>query len=290
MCIFKKKKKDEWEPMFPVYIDTLKVKDNLAIRCDGITTMYSVAEDLSKHAENRAGMSVEAGVYKTTLKSDLTGKDVDSRKHSEKYERIHTDASLLYKLLGELKNTNKIKNISTKDDIEKAKEGDVVLLEGKISGTETMLWINKLLAFINAFSSFDQTGNLQSAAEQLNVIKDAVVNNKTMSNAMNMVCTLDDDSETLLFMDMGYLIGDTGVELKHGKFKVLGVVYEKKADDEEFDLTRDSMFSVLGEKIITSMLEALSNITDDQETIKLPEQKTKIKGPSIGILPIGIYL
>lgn len=290
MCNFKKRKTDGWNPMFPIYIDTKKVKDNLAIKCDGITTMYSVSEDFGNHSEKGLGISVESGIYKTTLKNDLANKKTNSKNHSEKYERIHTDASLLYKLLEELKKGNKIKSIKGIDDINKTKEGDIVLLEGKISGTENILWINKLIAFTNIFSGLDKTGNLKEVSNQLNDIKEALINNNAMSNAINMVCSLEDESEVLLFMDMSYLIGDTGVELKHGKFKVLGVVYEKIGESEEFDLTRDSMFSAFSEKITEPIIQSVSNNDKVKEVFEFPVQKNKIQGPSLGILPIGIYL
>lgn len=49
MCFFKKKEKEKEEkvkPIFPIYLNTMRIKDTIAILEDGITSMRSVTKDI----------------------------------------------------------------------------------------------------------------------------------------------------------------------------------------------------------------------------------------------------
>lgn len=290
--MFKKKKMDNVEEkrtlIFPIYLDTMRIKDTLAIINDGITNIYSVTKDTTNETEKEKGVKASGDLYKISLDAGVSKNSLSTNKHSEQYERVHTDTSLFYKVLEEFNKNSRIKEIKNKEDLINAIEGDIVLLEGNIYGNEMMDLFIKLSAAIDTFMLFDQTGNLQQVSEQIKGVETLMTSNNKISNTINMICRLDDDNELLLLLDTKYLIGDTGIELAHGKFKVLGIVYEKINEGRYINLSRDSMLGLFKEEEVQSICDSLNKSIGNK--LNVPEIKTQIDGPTLGILPIGIYL
>ena len=290
--MFKKKKKEDSNqkctPIFPIYLDTMRIKDTLAIVNDGITNIYSVTKDTTNQSEKEKGIKGSGDLYKVALDAGISKSSAITNKHSEQYERVHTDTSLFYKVLQEFKNSNRIKEIKNSEDIIRSKEGDIVLIEGNIYGNEMMDLFNKICAAIDIFSIFDPTGNAQQVNEQLKGMEKLFLTSNKISNTINMICKLDETNEVMLLLDTKYLIGDTGIELAHGKFKILGIVYEKIGEDTSINLARDSMLGMLKEEEIKALYDSMNGEIGNK--LNVPTIKTEIKGPTLGILPIGIYL
>lgn len=290
--MFKRKKKEElknnYTPIFPIYLDTMRIKDTLAIINDGITNIYSVTKNTTNQYENNKGIKGSGDLYKVTLDVDTSKKSAITNKHSEQYERVHTDTSLFYKVLQEFRENNRIKNIKNRADILNSKEGDIVLLEGNIYGNEMIDLFNKISAAVEIFSVFDETGNAQQVNEQIKIIEKIISTSNKISNTINMICKVSNENEVLMLLDTKYLIGDTGAELVHGKFKVLGIVYEKIDQDSSINLIRDSIMGLFKEEEVVSLYNKLNNEIGNK--LNVSEIKTEVKGPTLGILPIGIYL
>ncbi len=289
--IGKKKKEiqnNECTPIFPIYLDTLRIKDTIAIICDGTARLSLVTKDVTNQMGRETKIKVSGNLYKVSGEGGNTNKTGTTNHHSEQYEKEHTDASLFYKLLQEFKTNNRIKTIEKKEDIVNSKEGDVVLFEGNIYGNEIRSMFNKLIASIEFFSVFDKSGKLKEYNEQLNDINNRISNSTTISDTMNMICKINDENELLLVLDTKNLIGDTGVELAHGKFKILGVVYEKINEGEVISLARDSMLGMLKDKEINEFYKKLNEEIDNK--LNIPQVKNELIGPTLGVLPIGIYL
>lgn len=290
--MFKKKQKEiveeKYTPIFPIYLDTMRIKDTLAIVNNGITNIYTVTKDTTNESENGIGIKGSGDLYKVSLEGTFNKNQAITNRHSEHFERVHTDTSLFYKVLEEFKRNNRIKDIKNKEDINNAIEGDIVLLEGNIYGNEMIELYNKIAAAVETFVVFDTSGKLKEASEQIKSLEMLLSTSNKITNTINMVCKLSDGNELLLLLDTKYLIGDTGIELAHGKFKVLGVVYEKISEEETINLARDSMIGLFKEKEIQSLYGGLNNQIGNK--LNIPNIKTEIKGPTLGILPIGIYL
>lgn len=290
--MFKRKKKEElknnYTPIFPIYLDTMRIKDTLAIINDGITNIYSVTKNTTNQYENNKGIKGSGDLYKVTLDVGTSKKSAITNKHSEQYERVHTDTSLFYKVLQEFRENNRIKDIKNRVDVLNSKEGDIVLIEGNIYGNEMMDLFNKICAAIETFSLFDKNKNVQQVKEQINSIEKILSTSNKISNTVNMICNINNENEVLLLLDTKYLIGDTGVELAHGKFKILGIVYEKIDENISINLARDSIMGLFKEEEVVSLYNKLNNEIGNK--LNVPEIKTEVKGPTLGILPIGIYL
>ena len=289
--MFKKNKERVEEkciPIFPIYLDTMRIKDTLAIVNDGITNIYSVTKDTTNQSDKEKGIRGSGDLYKVALNVGISKNTAITNKQSEQFERVHTDTSLFYKVLEEFKKNNRIKIIDKQEDIVNSREGDIVLVEGNVYGNEMMDLFNKISAAIETFAIFDQTGNLQQVSGQIKGIEELLATNNKISNTVNMICKLDDNNELLLLLDTKYLIGDTGIELAHGKFKVLGIVYERINEGEFINLARDSMMGLFKEEELQSIYDSLNEGIGNK--LNVPKIKIQINGPTLGILPIGIYL
>lgn len=289
--MFKKNKKrieEKCIPIFPIYLDTMRIKDTLAIVNDGITNIYSVTKDTTNQSDKEKGIRGSGDLYKVALNVGISKNTAITNKQSEQFERVHTDTSLFYKVLEEFKKNNRIKIIEKQEDIVNSREGDIVLVEGNVYGNEMMDLFNKISTAIETFAIFDQTGNLQQVSGQIKGIEELLATNNKISNTVNMICKLDDNNELLLLLDTKYLIGDTGIELAHGKFKVLGVVYERINEGEFINLARDSMMGLFKEEELQSIYDSLNEGIGNK--LNVPKIKIQINGPTLGILPIGIYL
>ena len=290
--MFKRKKKEElknnYTPIFPIYLDTMRIKDTLAIINDGITNIYSVTKNTTNQYENNKGIKGSGDLYKVTLGVGVSKNSAVTNKHSEQYERVHTDTSLFYKVIQEFRENNIIKDIKNGTDVLNSKEGDIVLIEGNIYGNEIIDLFNKIYAAIETFSIFDKTKNVQKVKEQIKSIEKILSTSNKISNTVNMICNINNENEVLLLLDTKYLIGDTGVELAHGKFKILGIVYEKIDENISINLARDSIMGLFKEEELVLLYNKLNKEIGNK--LNVPVIKTEIKGPTLGILPIGIYL
>lgn len=85
-----------------------------------------------------------------------------------------------------------------------------------------------------------------------------------------------------------YLANDNISEILGGKFKVLGkVIAICKDDSENIDLLRKTTLSILTDEILEDFFVGFKS--EDMKQFNLPELVTKIKGPSMIVIPIAIY-
>ncbi|MDD2505321.1 MAG: hypothetical protein PHF21_03505 [Bacilli bacterium] len=289
MCLFKKTKIEvQTKLIFPIYLDTMRIKDTLAILNNGITSMYSVTKDITNQLENQKGIKASGDLYKVELGTNIQKSNSYTDKQSEQYERIHTDTSLFHMILKEFNQSNRIKNICNETDIINSNEGDIVLIEGNIFGNELGNTFAKIRLGIEAYSKFDKSGQSQKVVKQLNMVEDMMKNKDVFTNSLNMICKIADEKEILLLLDQKYLIGDTGIELAHGKFKVLGIVYEKIHATNTINLNRDTLFGIFDEETVNTIYKSINE--DLGKKLNIPEARRSISGPTLGILPIAIYL
>lgn len=105
----------------------------------------------------------------------------------------------------------------------------------------------------------------------------------------NMICQLDDGTDLIVVIENKYLLNDSGVELVRGKYKILGIVYEKVFEEQNVNLTRDSMLGLFQFEDVQKIYEGLNNAFTSAK-LETPQVRTSISGPSVGIMPIDIYL
>lgn len=291
MCLLKKKMKQKEEkviPIFPIYLNTMRIKDTIAILEDGISSMRSVTNDIINQKSDNVSSKAEGSLYSINVGLGAEIKNDSISKHNEQFEKIHTDASLFYKVLMEFMHNNRIKKIECKEDLKDIKEGQIVLCEGKISGNEVEATFNKFCIFVDAMSTMGSK-EVKAIKQQLNGIEKILTQDDKITDIGNMICQLEDGTDLIIIVENKYLLNDSGVELVRGKYKILGIVYEKILDGDTINLTRDSMLGLFKFEDVEKMYEGLNNVFMSAK-LEIPQVRTSIDGPSVGILPIGIYL
>ena len=67
----KRKQKESQEvkytPIFPIYLDTMRIKDTLAIVNNGITNIYTVTKDTTNESGSGIGIKGSGDLYKVSL-------------------------------------------------------------------------------------------------------------------------------------------------------------------------------------------------------------------------------
>lgn len=293
MCFFKKKEKgkekeEKSKPIFPIYLNTMRIKDTIAILEDGISSMHSVTNDIINQKSDNVSSKAEGSLYSINVGLDTEIRNDNISKHNEHFEKIHTDASLFYKILMEFIHNNRIKCIKCKEDLDNVNEGQIVLCEGKMSGNEIEAVFNKFYIFVDAVSAMGNK-NAKTIKQQLSGIEKVLTQDDKITDIGNMICQLDDGTDLIIVVENKYLLNDSGVELVRGKYKVLGIVYEKVSEEQTVNLTRDSMLGLFQFEDVQKMYEDLNNAFTSAK-LDIPQVKTSINGPSVGIIPIGIYL
>lgn len=289
--LFKKKKNDRIEkiiPIFPIYLNTMRIKDTIAILEDGISSMRSVTNDIVNQKGDNISSNVGGSLYSINVALDTEIKHNNISKHNEHFEKIHTDASLFYKILMEFINNNRIKSIKCKENLRDISEGQIVLCEGKMSGNELEATFNKFYVFAESMAAI---GNKEARAllKQLSGIEKILVSDEKITDTSNMICKLDDGTDLIVVVEDKYLLDNSGVELIRGKYKILGIVYEKVIVGHSINLARDGMLGLFKLEDIEKLYVTINN-TFSSVKLNIPQVKTSITGPSVGILPIGIYL
>lgn len=291
MCFFKKKEKEKEEkvkPIFPIYLNTMRIKDTIAILEDGITSMRSVTKDIINQKSDNVSSKGEGSLYSINVGLNTEIKNDNVSKHNEHFEKIHTDASLFYKILMEFAHNKRIKSIKCKEDLKDINEGQIVSCEGKISGNEIEAVFNKFYIFVDAMSAMGNK-EARAAKQQLSGMEKVLTQDDKITDIGNMICQLDDGTDLIVVIENKYLLNDSGVELVRGKYKILGIVYEKVFEEQTVNLTRDSMLGLFQFEDVQKIYEGLNNAFASAK-LEIPQVRTSISGPSVGIMPIGIYL
>ncbi len=289
--LLKKKTKETGErttPIFPIYLNTMRIKDTIAILEDGISSMRSVTNEIVSEKDNSVGSKVEGSLYKIALEIGNEIKSGNINKHNEHFDKIHTDASLFNKILVEFIANKRIKNINCKEDLENVNEGQIVLCEGRIHGNELETVFNQFYVFAETMGAM---GNKEAKEilKQLSGIEKILVKDERITDISNMLCKLEDGTNLITVVENKYLLNESGVELIRGKYKILGIVYEKIPKGCIVNLARDGILGLFKFEDIEKMYATINNAFLSAR-LDMPQVRTSIEGPSIGILPLGIYL
>lgn len=188
----------------------------------------------------------------------------------------------------EFAHNKRIKSIKCKEDLKAINEGQIVSCEGKISGNEIEAVFNKFYIFVDAMSAMGNK-EARAAKQQLSGMEKVLTQDDKITDIGNMICQLDDGTDLIVVIENKYLLNDSGVELVRGKYKILGIVYEKVFEEQTVNLTRDSMLGLFQFEDVQKIYEGLNNAFASAK-LEIPQVRTSISGLSVGIMPIGIYL
>lgn len=285
----------------PVYINEKIVLDMIAIIEDGFSMVSQV--NYTEYKEGNSNQKVEAGfstaptllgkLLKINMSGELSRNGKKGENETVSIERIHTNVSLFSKFRSYLFESNLVKNIN---DFKELKEGDFIEIEGQL---EKNPLIESLESFVNLmhmaeiFSDKQQPGNGKKSQRQNGREKtivqqmDSFIKELTHSGTIDFVLS-DEHANAVLSVQEQYLANDNISEIIGGRFKVLGKVISVCRDEEDnIDLLRKTSLANLSEEIKTEILSTFNS--DKMSQFKLPEMKTKIKGPAVIVIPVAIY-
>lgn len=285
----------------PVYINEKIVLDMIAIIEDGFSMVSQV--NYTEYKEGNSNQKVEAGfstaptllgkLLKINMSGELNRNGKKGENESVSIEKIHTNVSLFSKFRGYLLENNLVKNIN---DFKELKEGDFIEIEGQL---EKNPLIESLESFVNLmhiaeiFSDKQQPGNGKKSQRQNGREKTIVqqmnsfIKELTHSGTIDFVLS-DEHANAVLSVQEQYLANDNISEIIGGRFKVLGKVISVCRDEkDDIDLLRKTSLANLSEETQTEILSTFNS--DKMNQFKLPEMKTKIKGPAVIVIPVAIY-
>lgn len=284
----------------PVYLNQSYVFDLLAMLKGGLATVTSIkkmSEEGSSHNANLEGgfgLSGALGsLFKVNMSTKIEAGANAAEQKIESEDRVHTPASLLFQLLGELRERDFLKKANDKN----LSEGDLVEFECTLSKNPMLESLNVLSKFLdlveqlsapaqNAKGRASQKSEITMLRKQLGGILEDLETGETFdlvgknnSNDINSVITIS--KEFLSDQEMSNLV--------EGKFKVMGkIIRNVKNVDSPINLVRKSSLGK-APAVMAELLKAFDSL-DSGHDFDLPKAVATIDGPALHILPVAIYV
>jgi hypothetical protein len=295
---------DDSCPIIPVYLNQRIVFDLLAMLQDGlsqvakITTTEADTDSIAREAGATFGV---AQAFASLLRIDLSGKRTTTKESSGEVarseERVHTPASLLFKLR---------EMLVQRDHLSLLKSGDAIATRQIVEFTttlrrnpvvelmDTMLSaFSMYMAFAEASSQKQGGGGKKSPQGSDNA--KVVAQMKSFREALAAGPTIDIVSDvgdnghaTVITLEQEFLSDPTMSNLVEGEFVVIGKVIRVVDEDSSISLLRKTAMNVLPDETLSQMFTHFDALSAVQGYV-LPKAEWRIHGPAVHILPVAIY-
>lgn len=296
---------EQFKLIIPVYLNQRIVFDLMAMLQNGLAmvTKVSESETLRGTDERRYGAAFGLSkAFSTLLKIDVSGEakktEEDASQTAKSEERIHTPASLLYKLRKKLIETNNLLIVDQKFTPE----------SGQLIEFKTVLNRNPLIQTMDAFIKMM---NLAKIFIEDNQSKDKNQRNKVspknenekISNQMeefrkelksgDTVDIVSNDLEfgyrAVITLENEFLNDPAMSDLVDGTFQVIGkIIRVIPSSENRISLIRKTAFSALPEEILRNTFGPL-NALGTTQGFGIPELKWDIEGPVLHVIPLAIF-
>ena len=90
------------ELIFPIYIDTRRVKDSISIMEEGFHKTSSISEEGSKETGRTIETTADGNTKFLSVFGGFKKEKTQANKNNQSYENEYTDAYLFYKVLNEM--------------------------------------------------------------------------------------------------------------------------------------------------------------------------------------------
>ena len=282
------------------YLNERITFDLLATLEDGFSQLKTIQTQDSELAE--AGFSLQGGVnfLGVTLGGRRTDSSGGSRHDMVKEELVHTPASLFARLRSELKALELVRDVVDPDSFKHVTTGDFVEFEANLQRVDiseflrTFAVIAPMVPLFNDSPSNASTkkqgkgrGNNNQQSNQMTKQVKAMQSLMSGDGSQDLVAKVD-EMKFILTVDTNCFIDPTMNDVLDGTFRVFGKVTRVVRDNSEgINLMRMSplgKFSGLIEQIILPMERATGDVQFQGNVTE-----TKITGPALQIIPIGIF-
>lgn len=288
----------------PVYLNQRLVFDLLAMLQGGISTVTAVTNTESAQASNLQKTKATFGLsnaLSSLLKIDLSGEKehgaTSGHGSSVSEERVHTPASLFYKLRNNLLERKFL--VQLQSDVS-PQAGDLVEFEASLSRNPIVETIESLSEMLNIVLLFEDSpaqhqklgGKAQKQSEKRKVKEqmDAFAESLKAGNTIDLTANrVDSGHEAVITLETEFLSDPLMSDLVDGKFHVLGkVIRAIESPDESISLIRKTALSKMPPPLVMQAFSHLSDLAS-QQGFAIPALRWNIGGPAIQVLPIAIY-
>ncbi|CAH0535358.1 hypothetical protein VST7929_02944 [Vibrio stylophorae] len=283
----------------PVYLNQKLVFDLLAMLQDGISTVKAINSTSGESSYQSGKLSVGFGLseaFSTLLKIDLSGSQdkgkSDSSSHEVSEEKVHTPASLFFKLRNLLVEKGHLVQLS---EHSRVVAGDFIEFEGALSRNPIVETVDSMAQMLEMAEMFDQTPKTKGKGAQSNEFKVMRQQMLQFSDSLKAGNTTDltisgliSGHNALVTVETAFLNDPQMSDLVDGNFKVLGKVIRSVNSQANISLLRKTAMSKMPSPIIMQAFNQMSEL-GTENGFNIPELKWDIEGPAFQILPIAIY-
>ena len=282
---------DKEKLTIPIYLNTKIVFDMLATIEDGFSEIRNVQTSNSMSKEEEANANIGASNVFSLLQIGISGikKKSNNDEQIVTEEKTHTTVSLFQKLKSSLEENQYIKQ-----DTDELMEGDFVELQGTLKPNpviDLLVNIKELVALFNVFS--DNKGNKSKSRKVIesqifNTQIEALISGLQVNGKKDIICKTD-NMEIVIPTDENYFLNKNMSELTDGNYKILGKITKICEEGDSISLLRNTAFS----KLKLDKMKEFQDIFQDESLSKIVDPsdiKTEIKGPTLMVIPIAIYI
>jgi hypothetical protein len=297
---------DEMAPLIPVYLNQRMVFDLLAMLQDGlsqvakITTTETDKDTLSREAGATFGV---ANAFASLLKIDLSARRVGTKESAGETarteERVHTPASLFFKLRQMLRERNQLTSAA---ELPEFRAGQIVELATTLRRNPVVELMDSMIAGFGMFMTFvdqapQQTGKVPAKKGAPPDNTNARISHQMRSfrEALGAGPTIDIVSErrdlshaAVITLENEYVSDPTMSNLVEGQFIVLGKVIRVISEGESISLLRKTAMSILPKETLESTFRHFDQLSTTQGYL-MPKAEWEVPGPALHILPVAIY-
>jgi len=291
--------------IIPVYLNQRIVFDLMAMLQDGLAmvTKISESETLRGTEERRYGAAFGLNkAFSTLLKIDVSGEakraEEDATQTAKSEERIHTPASLLYKLRKKLLESN---NLLIVDSNFTPESGQLIEFKTVLNRNPLIQTMDAFIKVINLAKIFIQENQAKDKGQRHKT--NPKVENEKISNQMeefrkelksgDTVDIISNDLEfgyrAVITLENEFLNDPSMSDLVDGTFQVIGkIIRVIPSSDKKISLIRKTGFSALPEELLQQTFAPISALRTAQG-FGIPELKWDIEGPVLHIIPLAIF-
>lgn len=290
------------KPIIPVYLNQRIVFDLLAMLEGGICHVTRVASAERKTEQDDRRYGADFGLSKA-LASLLSINVSGERKHTDETdetqqkeeERIHTPASLFYRLRNQLQKEGLLKILS---ESESPAEHDLVQFGAAMVRNPLVQTMDSFVSLMEMAILFDDQGTPQkgqskgkSTRENERLIKQMTgFNDKLKSgDTVDMVAQeIPGSHHAVVTVETEYLNDPTMADLVDGRFTIVGKVIRTVPAGEAISLIRKSALTMMPKSLLEGLMGSLAQLSDTQG-FNLPNLSWELSGPAFQVIPIAIF-
>lgn len=290
------------KPIIPVYLNQRIVFDLLAMLEGGICHVTRVASAENKAEQDERRYGAEFGLSKalaSLLSINVSGERKRASGTTEAVqkdeERIHTPASLFYRLRNQLQSDSLLKVLggSVAPEVHDLVEFGAAMVRNPLVQT-----MDSFVSLMEMAVLFDDQGTggkgqqkRQGKRENERILKQMIGFNEKLKSGdtVDMVAeAIAGEHRAIVTLETEYLNDPTMADLVDGKFTVVGKVIRTVPHGEAISLIRKSALTMMPKSILDGMMGSLAQLSET-EGFNMPDLSWELPGPAFQVIPVAIF-